>query len=154
MGTRVRINRASANNASRLVMSKDLANQAFRAVQKAKSDAPKETGTLAANLDWNVRLSGNGVILEIGVFNGASHVTRFSGEDQDGRPSVAQVLIFVESRVKAVRGKKMRWRAFHNSSAKFVKKSRRKSIPENNFLVRATQHLMSRYRGDVTDLTH
>lgn len=154
MGTRVRIDRATAHNVSRLAASKSLQTQAFKALQKAKADAPKETGTLAANLDSRVGFIGGGVLLEIGVFNGSQHVTRFSGEDAGERPSVAEVLIYVESKVKAVRGKKMRWRAFHNNSASLKTRRRRKSIPENEFLIRATQHLMNHYRGDVTDLTN
>lgn len=154
MGVRVRIDRASAYNVSRLAASKSLQNEGFKALIKARTDAPHETGTLAANLDYDIDIVGGGVLLKIGVFNGAKHVKRFSGENEDNRPSVAEVLVYVESRVKAVRGKGMRWRAYHNSSAKFKTRRRRKSIPENDFLVRATQHLMNRYRGTVTDLTH
>lgn len=155
MGVQVRINRTTVRRTAQLLAAKDLTPIAHRALAQARSNAPKETGTMAANLRLLGPIPhGNSVLVQIGIFHSAPHPIRFSGEDPASRPSIAQVLVFVESTVKPVTGKKMRWRAYHNNQAPNKRRRKRKGIPENEFLIKATARLMTRYRGAVRDLTN
>lgn len=153
MTVRVRIKRATAANAARVMATRDIAPLARQALADAKATAPRETGTLERSLDLHgPRIVGTEVHIEIGVFHSGQHVTRFSGEHAESRPTVAQVLYWIENG-SAATGKKGRWRFYHSSSAKYWTFDGRKYIPPNNFLIKATNKIMRRYNGKVRDYT-
>lgn len=153
MTVRIRIKRATAVNAAKLAATRDIAPLARQALSDAKATAPRETGTLARSLSlYGPWPEGNEVVIRIGVFHADQHVTRFSGEFQSSRPTVAQVLYWIENG-SAKATKKGRWRPYHDSSRKFKKFKTRRYIPPNNFLIIATNKIMRRYNGKVRDYT-